>query len=654
MSWLLRNRLPRQIITGDGYSELMARTCRDAGSAVWSIFFFILRLVGDNLLMNMLFASTMWSLSRTRNPEHPRPRRLPLVILPLPPPPETLPVPAPPPRPVGPGGLLSPSAASVHQPIDGHHGAGPHGAPVPGPLGAAGWGAQPGQAENQPPAAGSATQGFQGWTNVQGYSNGAAAYGAGAVPGYGTGPAPGYGAGPAPGYGAGPGPGYGAGAAPGYGAESAPGYGAGAPPGYGAGSAPGYGAGPAPGYGAGAAPGYGTGAPPGYGAGSAPGYGAGPAPGYGAGPAPGYGAGPAPGYGAGPAPGYGATTGPGLKAAVVSFGMTGGAAAAGSSTLPSSGPVAGATSATKVVSGRKLRRLRKGFADVAGAGVGRGAKAAENAQEVDERMWARAARMAALSDEVRVADVYKTLRRLTARERGEVPWPRLKNGELLAEQLLTKARTLEGEVDELQRLRLRAKARKDEDAEEGMRATQRRVEAKLRGVDRTMVFLTAPDTCWVLSPLHPLRAGCRRLVNSGGFAVFTSLLLLYNCACLALVRRDMPPEQAELIDRSNVSLNLIFAVEMVARIIAMSASIYLRSALNRLDVLLVTIGLADAIISLIGLKVRDPGQAQAAHFPARPVARRAQGSFSNRRNRGRDSIAAARNIVNAHHRDQCP
>jgi hypothetical protein len=250
--------------------------------------------------------------------------------------------------------------------------------------------------------------------------------------------------------------------------------------------------------------------------------------------------------------------------------------------------------------------MRLGFVGAAVAHAGRGAKAADE-QEVDARMWERAARMAALSDEVRAVDVYRTLRRLTARERGEVPRPRLKNGEQLAEQLLTKARTLEGEVNELRRLREKARGRKDVVMEEELRATRRRVEAKLRGVDRAMVHLTAPDTCWVLSPLHPLRAGCRWLVNSRGFAVFTSMLLMYNCACLALERRDIPAMQVELIDKSNVSLNLVFAVEMLARIIAMSATVYLRSGLNRLDVLLVSIGLADAIISLIGLKVLGRG-----------------------------------------------
>jgi hypothetical protein len=39
--------------------------------------------------------------------------------------------------------------------------------------------------------------------------------------------------------------------------------------------------------------------------------------------------------------------------------------------------------------------------------------------------------------------------------------------------------------------------------------------------------------------------------------------------------------------------------------VAMSVRIYLRSAMNRLDLCLVSIGLFDAIVSLIGLKVRS-------------------------------------------------
>jgi hypothetical protein len=463
-----------------------------------------------------------------------------------------------------------------------------------------------------------------------GYGSGAA-HGQNAVSGMGpaalsheSGAAPGYSAvsGVAPGYGTAAGGGYGIGANPGF----VPGFGgvgasSGAVPGYGAGSGVGYGAVVA-GAGQGAVPGYGTGTASVYGVGAGHGFSAGNAPGFGNG----HVTAPASGYVAGAAPAYNVRAGhgnqAGLEAATTQAGhgveaapgnIT--AAVTGSTSVHVMGAAArppgmigvitsptGVPGSVAALSTRTRRRMRLGFSGVAGSRAEHSGKMVEEV-EVNARMWARAARMAALSDEVRPVDVYQTLRRLTAKERGEVPRPRLKNGEQLAEQLLSKARTLEGEVHELKRLREKARFRKDAELEEELRTTQRRVEAKLRGVDRTMVYLTAPDTCWVLSPLHPLRAGCRWLVNSGGFAVFTSLLLMYNCACLALERRDIPPMQVELIDRSNVSLNIIFAAEMVIRIIAMSATVYLRSTMNRLDVLLVSIGLADAIISLIGLKV---------------------------------------------------
>jgi hypothetical protein len=38
----------------------MTNTCRDAGSALWSALFFVERLAGDYLLLNMVFASTIW------------------------------------------------------------------------------------------------------------------------------------------------------------------------------------------------------------------------------------------------------------------------------------------------------------------------------------------------------------------------------------------------------------------------------------------------------------------------------------------------------------------------------------------------------------------------------------------------------------------
>jgi hypothetical protein len=86
------------------------------------------------------------------------------------------------------------------------------------------------------------------------------------------------------------------------------------------------------------------------------------------------------------------------------------------------------------------------------------------------------------------------------------------------------------------------------------------VKAKLRHVDRTVVNLTAPDAFFLFEPLHPFRVICRKLVHSRPFAVFTSLLLMYNCACLALERRSIPPEQASMHDDLAVQ-NLVRALK---------------------------------------------------------------------------------------------
>ncbi len=92
--------------------------------------------------------------------------------------------------------------------------------------------------------------------------------------------------------------------------------------------------------------------------------------------------------------------------------------------------------------------------------------------------------------------------------------------------------------------------------------------------------------------------------GSPWFEFITSALLIYGCACLALERRGMPSGQKRVVEVSNNVLNLVFTVELIVRVAAVSGRVYLRTALNKLDLVLVGVGLADAVISLVGIKVR--------------------------------------------------
>jgi hypothetical protein len=170
--------------------------------------------------------------------------------------------------------------------------------------------------------------------------------------------------------------------------------------------------------------------------------------------------------------------------------------------------------------------------------------------------------------------------------------------------MLEVVRNLEKEIEEINRLRNKAAFElKDKETSKQLRKREMHLKAKLCSMDKTLLNLAAPTSCLIFDSLHPFRVVCRKTVESTFFSALMSTLLLYNCACLALQRRDIPAFQSELVNISNVVLNLIFGVELVVRIIALSFTVFIRSNFNKLDSVLVCIGIADAVVSLLGQKV---------------------------------------------------
>jgi voltage-dependent calcium channel T type alpha-1G len=106
-------------------------------------------------------------------------------------------------------------------------------------------------------------------------------------------------------------------------------------------------------------------------------------------------------------------------------------------------------------------------------------------------------------------------------------------------------------------------------------------------------------SCFCFHPLHPIRRRCAAIISNQDFQTFINLVILASCCAMMAERPNIPQDQQEVLDFTNLGFSLVFIAEAVFKIIALGFSIYLRSIWNKLDFFIVLTSIADIVISFL-------------------------------------------------------
>ena len=209
-----------------------------------------------------------------------------------------------------------------------------------------------------------------------------------------------------------------------------------------------------------------------------------------------------------------------------------------------------------------------------------------------ERFTKRIERMAV--DGRSTQEVVATIQNLSTFKKKE----RMKSGELLAQSLMEKQFEYEKQLESLTKQEFLAIGDKNTELVHRCRILKRHLSGNLRLLDDAMMILTAPDTFGIFDPLNPLRIQALAVVRSQWFQQGINFLLLVSTVCLAMERREIGLTERNLLNLTNLGLNVVFTLELLVKSFALSFQSYLKDPLNRIDCIIVVFGVVDIVLTL--------------------------------------------------------
>jgi hypothetical protein len=109
------------------------------------------------------------------------------------------------------------------------------------------------------------------------------------------------------------------------------------------------------------------------------------------------------------------------------------------------------------------------------------------------------------------------------------------------------------------------------------------------------------NSLYLFPPLHPFRVFACRLVFHRWFQIVVILLIFCSCAIVAADRPGLSQKDAAMLSLISTFLSCFFISEMIFKIVALNCQVYMSSAYNKLDFVIILSSIADEIMKIMDM-----------------------------------------------------